>query len=126
MNTTGGNDDLVVVPEPLVQIKAGGTVVTPGQPISPSTRELSITAIAKKEFAEGHPKDARYAVLKASAIVSSTGKTVPMRNGKFVLSGQGIRRGDVLVINVERVGRRNFQNRDEDVVLSSRYIPIRF
>jgi len=108
------------VPAPTIVAKdARGNTIEPDKPIPTSTRGIRVDAIADKDFAQGHPKDARFAVTQGEASLLSGGlvrQKIPFRNGRLNLSSiaSRVRKGDVLVIKIQRVIRRNFQDKNEN------------
>jgi gliding motility-associated protein GldM len=119
------------IPAPEIQVKMGNNVVTPNQPIPTGTPSLRIDAVADKEFAEGHPKDARFVVLQGEASLLSGGivrSKIPIRNGQLDLKSvsSNIRKGDALVIEIQRVGRRNFQDKDENFTKFQRFVTVTY
>ena len=104
------------VPPPTIVATVGGKEVDPSRPIPTTTRAIEVKANADPTFAKGHAKDAQYIVSKGEAQLISGGlvrKKVPFTNGKLNLSSiaTGIRKGDILVIKIEGVVRRNFQKK---------------
>jgi gliding motility-associated protein GldM len=127
---TIGSKDFTVkeIPAPMIRVMDGANEVNPSVPISPTTRALRIDAKADADFEGGHPKDARFVVLEGEASHLSGGlvrKKIPFTNGNLDLSslaGQ-IRKGDVITIEIKRVGRRNFQNQDENFPRFPKFLP---
>jgi gliding motility-associated protein GldM len=108
------------VPAPTIVAKLpNGQTCEPDQPIPTATRGLTINAIADSDFANGHEKDARFAVTQGEASLLSGGlvrQKIPFTNGRLNLSGiaSRVRKGDILVIKIQRVIRRNFQGNNEN------------
>ena len=119
------------IPAPEIQVKLGNNEVTPNQPIPTGTPALRIDAVADKDFADGHPKDARFVVLQGEASLLSGGlvrKKIPFRNGQLDLRSvsANVRKGDALVIEIQRVGRRNFQDKDENFPKFQRFVTVTY
>lgn len=119
------------IPAPEIQVKLGNNEVTPNQPIPTGTPALRVDAVADKDFADGHPKDARFVVLQGEASLLSGGlvrKKIPFRNGQLDLRSvsANVRKGDALVIEIQRVGRRNFQDKDENFPKFQRFVTVTY
>lgn len=119
------------IPAPTIQAKRGNSIVTPAQPIPTGTTTLRIEAVPDHDFAEGHADDARFVVTSGEASLLSGGivrKKIPFRNGKLDLRSvaSNVRRGDVLVIEIKSVARRNFQNKTENFPKFSKFLSINY
>ena len=119
------------IPAPQIAVKKGSSIVTPNQPIATGTTSLRVDAIPDSDFASGHPKDARFVVLQGEASLLSGGlvrKKIPFRNGRLDLRSisSNVRKGDALVIEIQRVGRRNFQNKDENFPNFQKFVTVTY
>ncbi len=119
------------IPAPEIVVKNGNSVVTPNQPIATGTTGLRVDAVPDSDFASGHPKDARFVVLQGEASLLSGGlvrKKIPFRNGQLDLRSiaANVRKGDALVIEIQRVGRRNFQEKDENFPKFQKFVTVTY
>ncbi len=119
------------IPAPEIVVKNGNTTVTPNQPIATGTTALRVDAVPDSDFASGHPKDARFVVLQGEASLLSGGlvrRKIPFRNGQLDLRSiaSNVRKGDALVIEIQRVGRRNFQEKDENFPKFQKFVTVTY
>ncbi len=119
------------IPAPQITVKRGSNTVTPNQPIPTGTTSLRVDAVPDSDFASGHPKDARFVVLQGEASLLSGGlvrRKIPFRNGNLDLRSiaSNVRKGDALVIEIQRVGRRNFQNKDENFPKFQKFVTVTY
>ena len=119
------------IPAPAIVVKKDGNVVTPNQPIATTTTALRVDAVPDSDFASGHEKDARFVVLRGEASLLSGGlvrRKIPFTNGNLDLRSiaSNVRKGDALVIEIISVGRRNFQDRDENFPRFQKFITVTY
>lgn len=119
------------IPAPAITVKRGNNAVNPTQPIPTGTTSLRVDAVSDSDFASGHPKDARFVVLQGEASLLSGGlvrRKIPFRNGNLDLRSiaSNVRKGDALVIEIQRVGRRNFLNKDENFPKFQRFVTVTY
>ena len=120
------------VPPPNIVAKdTRGNELDPSRPIATSTRAININAVADPGFAKGHRKDARFVVARGEAQLLSGGlirQKIPFSNGKLNLTSiaSRVRKGDVLVIKIQSVVRRNFQNKNINVLRFPKVVTVTY
>lgn len=111
------------VPAPTIAaVDTRGQEIDPSVPIPTATRAIKVDAIADPSFAKGHEKDARFIVSRGEAQLLSGGlirSKIPFSNGRLDLTSiaSNVRKGDVLIIKILGVVRRNFQ--DQNLTVTS-------
>jgi len=120
------------VPAPTIVAKdARGNEIEPDKPIPTATRGIRVDAVADKDFASTHAKDARFAVTQGEASLLSGGivrQKIPFSNGRLNLSSiaSRVRKGDILVIKIRRVVRRNFQGQNENFLKFNKTVTVTY
>ena len=111
-----------LIPLPTIEVRANGREVDPiqGVPLE-MLRNLSVKAIAEKQFKEALPADAIYKVVEWNYILVSgrTGRgNNVIKNREYSDISQlrnAARKGDRIVVEVKKVQRKNFRGQWEDV-----------
>ncbi|MEL6536619.1 MAG: gliding motility protein GldM, partial [Bacteroidota bacterium] len=117
--------DVRAVPRPEVQIQMGGRQLQAKQGIRTNQlRDISAVVIPDADFKRLLPNDARYKVAEWTVTLASgprpKGEPLRFTSGEGSLSRlrQSARSGDRLVIEVKKVLRLNYQNRQEEVAVN--------
>lgn len=120
------------VPPPSIVAKdTKGKELDPSIPIPTGTRAIAVQAVADPSFKKGHEKDARFLVARGEAQLLSGGlirQKIPFTNGKLNLSSisSRVRKGDVLVIKIQSVVRRNFQDKNITVARFPKVVTVTY
>ncbi|UXP33758.1 gliding motility protein GldM [Reichenbachiella agarivorans] len=108
------------IPKPEILIYSGGKQVDEKRGTKGCPRSIKIQAEADESFAQFLPKDALFRVAESEVTLVRSGRAVQSVRPKgpdvnlSQLAGEA-RPGDVLVIEVKKVQRRNFKGAIEDV-----------
>ena len=119
-NLIGRQDFKVrLIPKPEIKVFYRGREVDQKKGLATAPRSLQLRAIPDDSFAQFLPKDARFRVVGAEVALVRGGRAVTTtraRSDKLVLSALAneARSGDALVIEVNKVARKNFRGEVED------------
>ena len=121
-----GNETFNVrrIPKPDIQMKGDGSAIDEKKGVTKPPRTISMAAIPDDDFKTFLPKDARYRVTKWEIIWARGSraldrKEVSSQNFNLPSGWRQARPGDRIVIEVKEVQRRNFQNKNEKVIIPS-------
>lgn len=115
------------IPAPEVKVfGSNGKPVDLKKGISSRASAIYIKAIPDNSFKEFLPKDARFKVAQAEVTLVSGGIGRGTKRGgeKINLRGMNARKGDVLVIEIKSVQRKNFRGEVENFPKFNKYINI--
>ncbi len=114
--------NVLLVPLPTVKIYNGNQEVDPKLGLkAPFPARLKVVAEPEYNFAKLNPRDARYNIAQVEVSVirrRSRKLTMTFNSGNIDLSflnGPGVMDGDILLIDVQKVQRANFENQIEDI-----------
>ena len=118
------------IPKPNIVVLSGGKEINLKTGVKGAPSSITLKAEADESFAQFLPNDARYRVAQADITLVRSGRAVvPMKaNSPNVNLSQisgAARPGDVIVIEVKKVQRKNFQDKLEDVATNNSIIQVR-
>ncbi|MFY0626523.1 MAG: gliding motility protein GldM [Reichenbachiella sp.] len=107
------------IPKPEIKLYSGGREVDQKRGVKSVPRSIKINAVPDESFSQFLPKDAKFRVAESEVTLVRSGRAVKSLRPKgpdvnlSAFGGQA-RAGDVIIVEVKKVQRRNFKGEIED------------